>query len=139
MQNQNKSHSTLVDEYKNRGAQARYIKPNTNCLKKNVSIGLQCKIKTKVIPRWWKNRSNRGSDVLDYAGFGTMQLRFAILTNCYTPFSSSQSGEANGESAARYIKPNTNCLKKNVSIGLQCKIKTKVIPRWWMSAKIEGR
>ncbi len=26
MQNQNKSHSTLVDECKNRGAQARYIK-----------------------------------------------------------------------------------------------------------------
>ena len=95
-------------------------------------------IKTKVIPCWWKNRSNRGSDVLDYAGFGTMQLRFAILTNCYTPFSSSQSGEANGESAARYTKPNTNCLKKNVSLGLQCKIKPKVIPRWWMSAKIEG-
>ncbi|UKI40650.1 MAG: hypothetical protein L6V95_10890 [Candidatus Melainabacteria bacterium] len=36
-------------------------------------------------------------------------------------------------------KPNTNCLKKNVSIGLRCKIKPKVIPRWWMSAKIEGR
>ena len=94
-------------------------------------------IKTKVIPRWWKNRSNRGSDVLDYAGFGTMQLRFAILTNCYTPFSSSQSGEANGESAARYTKPNTNCLKKNVSIGLQCKIRTKVNPRWGMKSKIE--
>ena len=35
-----------------------------------------------------------------------------FLQNCSTPFSSSQSGEANDESAARYIKPKT---KKHVA------------------------
>ena len=41
-----------------------------------------------------------------------------FLQNYFTPFSSSQSGKANDESAARYIKPKTKNVKKKVSIEL---------------------
>ncbi|MCI5824988.1 MAG: hypothetical protein MRZ90_08635, partial [Candidatus Gastranaerophilales bacterium] len=41
-----------------------------------------------------------------------------FLQNCSTPFSSSQSGEANDESAARYIKLKQKNVKKKVLIEL---------------------
>ena len=53
-----------------------------------------------------------------------------FLQNCSTPFSSSQSGEANDESAARHIKPKTKNLKKKDIIELQRYNQPKANPRW---------
>ena len=53
--------SNYVGERKERMRGASPLdKTKTNSLKKNVSIGLQCKKKTKVKPHWWKKRKDEG-------------------------------------------------------------------------------
>ena len=54
-----------------------------------------------------------------------------FLQNCSTSFSSSQSGKANDESAARHIKLKQKIWRKKEGlnfVNLICKIN----PRWWM-------
>ena len=53
-----------------------------------------------------------------------------FLQNCSTPFSSSQSGKANDESASTGGKSKT-CSAKTL-IGLQRNIQSKINPRWGM-------
>ena len=58
-----------------------------------------------------------------------------FLQNCSTPFSSSQSGKANCESAASGGK-NKKCFVKSIN-ELQCFNQSKINPRWWMKYKVE--
>ena len=67
-------------------------------------IELQCHNQSKVNPRWWmKLKIERA---LSWITSGSKLCNWVsqFLQNCFTPFSSSQSGKANDESAVRYIK-----------------------------------
>ena len=76
-------------------------------MKKKDIIELQRYNQPKANPRWGiKSKIEQAMSWIT-SGSELCNSVSQFLQNCSTPFSSSQSGEANDESAARYIKPKT--------------------------------
>ena len=46
-------------------------------------LNFKCHDKSKVNPRWWIKSTCWTHEVLDYVGFGTMQLRFTIFSKLF--------------------------------------------------------
>ena len=96
-----------MDGIKNGTHEVRHIKPKTKNMKKKDIIGLQRYNQSKINPCWWmKSKIERTLSWIT-SGSELCNSVSQFLQNCSTSFSSSQSGEANNESAVRHIKTKT--------------------------------
>ena len=76
----------------------------TKNVEQKALIELQRYNQPKANPRWWiKSKIEQAMSWIT-SGSELCNSVSQFLQNCFTPFSSSQSGEANDESAARHIK-----------------------------------